>query len=89
MSDEKAGRKFDRDPEALAWARAKVQAVVDKYTDFEAQAKGDTVAAARWRTATFVLRRELIGGEGCTITRFDYRSPTVLAALDDGPVPQR
>lgn len=76
---------FDSDPEALAWARGHVEAVIEKYSNFqkEAEAKGSKDSATRWRTVVFALKREFIGGEGCVIARFDERRPNFKEVLED------
>lgn len=82
--------RFDSDPEALAWARAKVQAYIDQLADWarqaserEASAKAQGIAVSR-----LLAERRLIGGRGCTIGAFDERLPAYRAALrpaHDGP----
>lgn len=70
-------RRFDSDPDALAWARAKVQHQVDRLRDFERQAteRGDTEQALQWRKMATMLRRQFLGGTGCVIAAFDERKP--------------
>lgn len=72
--------RFDTDPAALAWARGKVEQLAEKYAGFE-QASSTQPAADKWRAVVYILRRDLIGGEGCTIAAFDRRMPTIAAAL--------
>jgi hypothetical protein len=76
--------RFDRDPEALAWARAKIQRRADLYAEWErkAKAEGDAEKMLHWRRLKNVLHRDFIGGEGCVITGFDARLPEYLAMLD-------
>lgn len=77
--------KFDLDPEALAWARAKVQGFIDKMRDFEEQAKhGDPYSPERerqWRVFGNIAESHFIGGKGCVIAAFDERLPSILPAL--------
>ena len=75
--------RFDRDPEALAWARAKAQAYIDQLADWTRQAdergataKGRGIAAAR-----LLAERHFLGG-GCTIGAFDERWPGYLDRID-------
>ncbi|GGT43523.1 hypothetical protein [Streptomyces purpureus] len=76
---------YDRDPEALAWARTKVQHEIDRANQFVASATtvGDQDAADRWSFAARHLRRTLIGGEGCVMGRFDERLPELHRAVDN------
>ena len=80
-----ARSKYDHDPEALAWARAKVQAYIDRLTDFEHQAKDrDATAKALGLGAARILaHRHLLGGVGCTIGAFDERLPALARAVDN------
>lgn len=75
---------FDRDPEALAWARAKLQLHIDKLADWEQQAAGQDKAeqADHWRRVKHYLQRKFIGGQGCVIAAFDERLPAHLDMLD-------
>lgn len=73
-------RRFDHDPEALAWARDKVQHCLDKYRGFEAKRLADGVTPQPYRAIAHVLARDLIGGEGCVIAAFDERYPQMLGA---------
>lgn len=81
---------FDRDPEALAWARAKVQHEIDRMVSFERQAaETGTTDPAQWRRFSGMLRRSFIGGEGCVIAAFDERLPRLggeAMSLPDFPV---
>lgn len=80
--------KFDFDPEALEWARNRVEQVRDKWRKFEkdAAAKGDNEAMMRARRVANLMQMELIGGSGCVITAFDWRLPTMLEALGEKPL---
>ncbi|AVH59964.1 MULTISPECIES: hypothetical protein [Streptomyces] len=75
---------FDRDPEALAWARAKIQRHVDWLANAEREtaARGNRVGAIRWRFAKNFMARKLIGGTGCVIADFDERLPETLDRID-------
>lgn len=76
---------FDRDPAALAWARAKVQESVDRA---ELASINDTfgpITRDKWAQIAAYMRRELIAREGVTHAAFDERWPVTLAAID----PQR
>jgi hypothetical protein len=79
-----ANDRFDRDPEALAWARAKVQHALDRLANFEKQAaaEGSHDQATGLNLAQLSLRRTLIGGQGCVIGAFDERLPEHRALLD-------
>lgn len=74
--------KYDTDPEALAWARSKVQPLIDKMRRFEQQAteSGET-DPAQWRKIANVIESHLIGGSGCVIAQFDERMPTFAPIL--------
>lgn len=80
-----ADSKFDLDPEALAWARAKVERFIKKMRDFEEQAsRADPPAPDRerqWRVFANIAESHFIGGEGCVIAAFDERLPTILPRL--------
>jgi hypothetical protein len=75
---------FDRDPEALAWARAKVQDYVDRLADFERQAKEkrDPATATGCAVSRLLAERHFFGDGGCVIGVFDERRPDHLARLD-------
>lgn len=75
--------KYDRDPEALAWAREKVEGLVCKMKKFEQQAlENGTTDPKQWRRIANILQMELIGGDGCVVARFDHRLPEFCALLD-------
>ena len=82
---------FDRDPEALAWARKKLQSEIDRADKFVADAKKirNPEAARTWRVIGNHLRRSFIGGTGCVIAALDERLPEHRALLDaaDKPAP--
>jgi hypothetical protein len=76
--------RFDRDPEALAWARAKVQHEIDRCAQFHQSAAtaGKAEQGEMWRRLGNRMKRVFIGGEGCTIAAFDERLPEWTRALD-------
>jgi hypothetical protein len=71
--------RYDQDPEAIAWARAKIQAEIDRAEDFAAQANAAAhfETAGRWNGLARFLRRTLLGGDGCVMGRFDTRLPAL------------
>lgn len=75
--------KFDTDPEALAWARSKVEGFVAKMSDFERQSKerGDERLERQWRVFGNMAHSHFVGGEGCVIAAFDERLPKILPML--------
>lgn len=82
---ELAAPDFDRDPAALAWARAKVQRQIDRFAAFEQQCRdrGDDLKANFWRQAQYSMRACLLGrGEGCVVGAFDERLPQLASAVD-------
>jgi hypothetical protein len=82
--------KYDTDPEALAWARERVQGLIDKMRRFEEQAKHavpDAPDRARqWRVFGNLLESDFIGGSGCVIAAFDERmvqlAPILAEAIE-------
>lgn len=77
--------RYDTDPEALAWARTKVQAEIDRFANFEQQCRerGDDVKANFWLQAQWSMRASLLGrGEGCVVGAFDERLPQLAKAVD-------
>lgn len=77
--DRDVARDYDRDPGALAWARAKIQRDIDRFRKFEAEARGrqDEALASQWRKFANFLQMDFIGGEGCVIAAFDERRPSL------------
>lgn len=77
--------RFDRDPEALAWARAKVQAYIDRLADFEEQAnaKKDPATAMGCGISRILAERHFLGDGGCTIGVFDQRMPDYAKTIDN------
>ncbi|GAB2696388.1 hypothetical protein [Kitasatospora kifunensis] len=76
--------RFDRDPEALAWARASIQHHIDKLARWEQQAteNGNQEQAMQARWVKNYLDRSFIGGRGCVIAAFDERLPARRDMLD-------
>ena len=76
--------KYDIDPEALAWARARVQQYLDRLADFEQQAKtkGDPITQHSCGVARLLAERHFLGDGGCTIGVFDERLPEMAKAVD-------
>lgn len=68
---------FDRDPAALAWARTKVQAYLERLAAFEQQsaAAGDEASARCFRIVQSHVRSFFLGDGGCVIGAFDPRRP--------------
>lgn len=82
--DVEVDKRYDRDPGAVAWARAKVQQEVDKLRDWQAKdaAAGEKERSDRWRRHVNHLKRTFIGGDGCVIAAFDERLPKLREQLD-------
>lgn len=80
--------RFDHDPEALAWARTKVQAEIDRCRKFadQADAAHNTEQFELWRRQGNWLERTFIGDGSCVIARFDERLPALAKAID-GAIP--
>jgi len=78
--------RFDKDPEAIAWARGKIQATVSRYVAFatRASAEGRLGDAAAWRRTADEVRRDLLG-QGHVIGSFDERLPAMKHAADPAP----
>jgi hypothetical protein len=55
--------RFDQDPEVIAWARAKVQAEIDRADELATQAAaiGDAATAEQWAFLARALRGRLLG----------------------------
>ena len=71
---------FDDDPEALAWARARVEREIARMQDFQRQAKAKGRDPLPWLRHKNLLHRAFIGGSGCVIAAFDERRPAIRAA---------
>lgn len=72
---------YDTDPNALAWARAKVQDYIDHLADFERQAKEkrDPATATGCAVSRLLAQRHFLGDGGCVIGAFDERRPGLSA----------
>lgn len=70
-----APSRYDRDPDALAWARGKVADLEARWREFEASARstGKDGQAELWRQMANGLKHGLIGGDGYVIAAFDER----------------
>ena len=82
--------RFDQDPEALAWARTRVQDFINRLADFEQQAKtkGDQIAQYGCGAARAMAERHFLGDGGCTIGVFDERLPELAKAINNAlPAP--
>src|ERR1035441_4415939 len=78
--------RFDRDPDAVAWARAKVVRLRDRYRGFEqsASAAGKFEQSSMWRRLANMIDMQMVGGKGCSIAAFDERLPAMTALLGGG-----
>ncbi|NUP18379.1 MAG: hypothetical protein HOZ81_20305 [Streptomyces sp.] len=76
---------FDRDPAALAWARTKIQEVVDKAEACAANTGLSDQAREGWKQTAGFMRRELLTRDGAVRAAFDERWPATLAAWEGGP----
>jgi hypothetical protein len=76
--------KYDYDPEALAWARVKVQAENGRCRKIaeQADAAHTTEQFELWRRQGNWLERTFIGDGSCVIARFDERLPEFAKAVD-------
>lgn len=77
--------KFDHDPEALAWARAKVQAYIDQLANWqeEANERGATAKGLAFGAARRLAQHRFLGDGGCTIGVFDQRMPDYANTIDN------
>lgn len=66
--------RFDRDPDALAWARSKVADAVARFREYaeSADTAGKPEEAELWRQMANGMRHALIG-DGTAIAAFDER----------------
>ena len=73
--------RFDSDPDALAWARARIAPTLRRLREFERAAadQGDELDAHRWRGLHNMLTIELCGGGGPIMAAFDPRIPAATA----------
>ncbi|MFE9432377.1 hypothetical protein ACFYNA_15465 [Streptomyces sp. NPDC006640] len=69
---------YDRDPEALAWARTKVQEVVDKAEACAANTRLSDQAREGWRQTAAFIRHELVRRDGAAYASFDERWPRLV-----------
>ncbi|MFI9645137.1 hypothetical protein ACIHAA_02385 [Streptomyces sp. NPDC052040] len=78
--------RYDHDPDALAWARAKVRKSVDRA---ERAAAGHTLSAEdreQWRRIASYMRRELLSRDDVVHAAFDERLPAFFGtAASRGP----
>ncbi|MFF1544118.1 hypothetical protein [Streptomyces sp. NPDC058291] len=76
--------KYDYDPEALAWARTKVQDEIDRCRKFAESAltSDKPEQAEMWRRLANRMQRTFIGGEGCVMGYFDERLPALARSVD-------
>lgn len=83
--------RYDQDPKAIAWARAKVQAEIDRAEEFAAQlaSVNDPTGADKWQAIARYMRRTLLGDtNSCVMGRFDERLPEMHRAVDNAiPAP--
>ena len=79
----RSSSRFDSDPEALAWAREKIQRRIDHYRDWQTKtlASGNLVANRTWRIVATTMERDFIGAGGCVVGAFDERLPQFAQAL--------
>lgn len=77
--------RFDSDPDAIAWARGKIQQYVERAEAFQKHNTdtGSPEWAERWRITAAYMRRTLLGGKGCVIAAFDERLPEWVERLDN------
>lgn len=69
---------YDRDPEALAWARVKVQEVVGKAEACAANMQLSDEAREGWRQTALFIRHELVRRDGAAYASFDERWPRLV-----------
>ncbi|MFI8254109.1 hypothetical protein [Streptomyces filamentosus] len=71
------GVDYDRDPAAIAWARAKIQDEIDRCRRFHTSATeaGQLEQADTWRRLANRMERTFMGGSGCVLAYFDERLP--------------
>ena len=76
---------YDRDPAAIAWARAKLERTIEQIRGYQRLAieKGDLELARMWDHRARWIQWNVLGdGTGYAITPFDPRHPQVRAILD-------
>jgi hypothetical protein len=67
--------RFDSDPQALAWARERVQHRIERAERFAVESKENKDF---WRKHARMMQNDFIGGEGCVIAAFDERRPAFV-----------
>lgn len=72
---EPAANPLDSNPEALAWARSKVQQYIERLAEFQstAQAQGDLITAMACGNARLMAELHFLGDGTRTIGAFDAR----------------
>jgi hypothetical protein len=77
--------RYDQDPDALAWARAKVRELESRWRKFadDARFSGDTRNADRWTWLANGVRNDLLGGGATVLGAFDERRAS-LPPVPDG-----
>ena len=73
---------YDQDPEAIKWARDKVQHHLDRIERMSKSPTLDEESRRGWRKAAHMIRMDLLGGEGCVIASFDERLPELSKMLE-------
>jgi hypothetical protein len=75
---------YDRDPEAIAWARRKIQDEIDRCRKFHTSAleAGKPEQAEMWNRLANRMQRTFMGGSGCVHAYFDERLPALRRAAD-------
>lgn len=79
--------RYDTDPDALNWARTRVQHQIDRLAALEERATetGKTELAAGLSMARRSTEQLLLGGEGCVVGAFDERRPTMFGGAAPTP----
>lgn len=79
--------RYDTDPDALAWARTRVQHQIDRLAAFEARAAetGKANLAHGLSMARRSTEQLLLGGEGCVVGAFDERRPVMFGGAAPAP----
>lgn len=74
---------YDADPEAIAWARAKVEHAIEKMRRMSTSDSLSEENRRGWRKAANLLQMDLLGGEGCVIAAFDERLPKYTKLIEE------